>query len=342
MKKNIIWIGIAVGVIIVIVVGLGIYKFNFTNDDIHLACTEEAKLCPDGSAVGRTGPNCEFAACPGEINNDLWKTITDSKTGASFQYPEQLITEYIHTVDWPPQIQVLDEPFNCTESGSEIDRAGQTIKRMVGNRVYCVTKITEGAAGSIYTQYAYAFSKDDKTIILTFTLRAVQCGNYDDPQKTACEGERESFDLDGLVDRIAQTVKWDLSQADNSLASQLAKCLPMSDTASWEKCKQLLNQIVNFDDCVNAGFSIMKSNPPQCATPDGRNFIQETNSTWEMAVQAANNCEVKKVFQAHSRVVKLTLKNGNQLIAIEPKIDEIINIMRGVETKCGSIPIGTE
>lgn len=27
-------------------------------------CTQEAKLCPDGSAVGRTGPNCEFAACP--------------------------------------------------------------------------------------------------------------------------------------------------------------------------------------------------------------------------------------------------------------------------------------
>ena len=27
-------------------------------------CTEEAKVCPDGSAVGRTGPNCEFAACP--------------------------------------------------------------------------------------------------------------------------------------------------------------------------------------------------------------------------------------------------------------------------------------
>ena len=28
------------------------------------ACTEEAKICPDGSAVGRTGPNCEFALCP--------------------------------------------------------------------------------------------------------------------------------------------------------------------------------------------------------------------------------------------------------------------------------------
>jgi hypothetical protein len=29
-----------------------------------VACTMEAKICPDGSAVGRTGPNCEFAACP--------------------------------------------------------------------------------------------------------------------------------------------------------------------------------------------------------------------------------------------------------------------------------------
>jgi len=29
-----------------------------------LTCTKEAKICPDGSAVGRTGPNCEFGACP--------------------------------------------------------------------------------------------------------------------------------------------------------------------------------------------------------------------------------------------------------------------------------------
>lgn len=29
-----------------------------------LACTKEAKLCPDGSAVGRVLPGCEFAPCP--------------------------------------------------------------------------------------------------------------------------------------------------------------------------------------------------------------------------------------------------------------------------------------
>jgi hypothetical protein len=31
-----------------------------------VACTEEAKVCPDGSAVGRGPPNCEFAPCPPE------------------------------------------------------------------------------------------------------------------------------------------------------------------------------------------------------------------------------------------------------------------------------------
>lgn len=30
----------------------------------QIACTADAKICPDGTAVGRTGPNCEFALCP--------------------------------------------------------------------------------------------------------------------------------------------------------------------------------------------------------------------------------------------------------------------------------------
>jgi len=30
----------------------------------HYECTAEARACPDGSAVGRAGPNCEFAKCP--------------------------------------------------------------------------------------------------------------------------------------------------------------------------------------------------------------------------------------------------------------------------------------
>lgn len=31
---------------------------------INTACTLDAKVCPDGTIVGRMGPDCEFAACP--------------------------------------------------------------------------------------------------------------------------------------------------------------------------------------------------------------------------------------------------------------------------------------
>ncbi|MFA5994036.1 MAG: hypothetical protein WC823_03695 [Parcubacteria group bacterium] len=37
---------------------------DINNDMPMRACTEEAKICPDGSAVARTGENCEFAPCP--------------------------------------------------------------------------------------------------------------------------------------------------------------------------------------------------------------------------------------------------------------------------------------
>lgn len=36
----------------------------FKKTNINTACTMEAKICPDGSVVGRSGPKCEFTACP--------------------------------------------------------------------------------------------------------------------------------------------------------------------------------------------------------------------------------------------------------------------------------------
>jgi len=129
---------------------------------------------------------------------------------------------------------------------------------------------------------------------------------------------------------------------ENDIAAQLRDCLPKSDMASREKCQQLLNNINNFEECVMAGFPIMKSNPPQCQTIDGRIFVQETNSTWEQAVLALNNCEVEKAFQTHNKIITLTLKNGNKLIAREPQIDEIIKVIEETEAKCGNVPMGTE
>ncbi|MCX6779398.1 MAG: hypothetical protein NTU97_04175 [Candidatus Magasanikbacteria bacterium] len=48
----------------------------------------EAKLCPDGSAVGRTGPKCEFAPCPEKVSDksNLIKVETPL-SGASISSP---------------------------------------------------------------------------------------------------------------------------------------------------------------------------------------------------------------------------------------------------------------
>ena len=53
-------------IIIVLLTSLlaGTYFLGKNSKTGEKACTQEAKLCPDGSYVGRTGPNCEFSACP--------------------------------------------------------------------------------------------------------------------------------------------------------------------------------------------------------------------------------------------------------------------------------------
>lgn len=53
--------------IILAVVAVAYLTIGLIDKNEQPACTLEAKLCPDGSSVGRTGHNCEFAPCPGEI-----------------------------------------------------------------------------------------------------------------------------------------------------------------------------------------------------------------------------------------------------------------------------------
>ena len=66
--------------------GEGIYYFLVKKAPKPVACTQEVKVCPDGSAVGRTGPNCEFSPCPDQTAN--WKTYANNDYGFEFKYPQ--------------------------------------------------------------------------------------------------------------------------------------------------------------------------------------------------------------------------------------------------------------
>ena len=61
MKTKMAWL--AIGIVVIIIVGIWIFRSRNAIDDVSIACTEEARMCPDGSAVVRSGPHCEFAPC---------------------------------------------------------------------------------------------------------------------------------------------------------------------------------------------------------------------------------------------------------------------------------------
>lgn len=133
-----------------------------------------------------------------------WQSTTQN--GFTFQYPADFGTEYLKAFDWPPKVQVEAGPYTCAPAGSSSGRAGVTTEKTIGLHKYCVTEVVEGAAGSTYTQYAYAVEKGDKVIIFTFTTRYPQCGNYESPEKERCESELSNFNLDALVDKIFSTL----------------------------------------------------------------------------------------------------------------------------------------
>lgn len=89
---------LAAGLIALLLAG-GIYlysqnKLPFVSKPSQKACTQEAKLCPDGSYVGREGSNCEFKKCPettkkdeGQICAQVMTPARDPKTGECKEFP---------------------------------------------------------------------------------------------------------------------------------------------------------------------------------------------------------------------------------------------------------------
>lgn len=78
-------------------------------------CTAEAKICPDGTAVGRTGPNCEFAECPGANNK------TEEQTGYIKAVYEKNKKRYLD-IDYIQQFtgeDAIEEAMKDTGCGKE-------------------------------------------------------------------------------------------------------------------------------------------------------------------------------------------------------------------------------
>lgn len=87
---------VILGIVLLLGVAGGAYYFGTRKAITPIdprACTQEAKICPDGTSVGRTGPTCEFSPCPtvAPANTTAetadWKTYTNTKYNYSIKYP---------------------------------------------------------------------------------------------------------------------------------------------------------------------------------------------------------------------------------------------------------------
>lgn len=70
-------------------------KNNANTPSSPIACTADAKQCPDGSYVGRTGPKCEFTTCPETTPAQTykgWKTVQIGGV-VNFQIPPNCVAD---------------------------------------------------------------------------------------------------------------------------------------------------------------------------------------------------------------------------------------------------------
>lgn len=66
--------------LVAILVSTGFFHPSDSNE--IMVCTQEVKMCPDGSYVGRTGPMCEFSLCPKEATPVVLNVAATSTTTA--------------------------------------------------------------------------------------------------------------------------------------------------------------------------------------------------------------------------------------------------------------------
>jgi hypothetical protein len=177
-----------------------------------VACTMDARMCPDGSYVGRSGPACKFAACPGEGTTppvegmDAWRTFTSNDM--TFQYPVDFGTIYTHPTYWPPVIEKSTmSVYTCVEGGFETQANGKTEKRMIGGREYCRT-VSNALYEKEVKDYGYVTKSGDGVVVFQLSVRTPACTQYTGVQQEECVSEAEFFDLDSVVDQIYQTVEF--------------------------------------------------------------------------------------------------------------------------------------
>ncbi|MGC9599375.1 MAG: hypothetical protein ABSE18_03260 [Minisyncoccia bacterium] len=117
-KKGFATLAIALIVVAILIAGgVWYYMKNISSPTQLVACTQEAKECPDGSYVGRTGPNCEFAACPGMTTTTSSIPLPTAYVNVLYNGLLHIATSNISTLgQLPPGLSLVPMEHGCVPS----------------------------------------------------------------------------------------------------------------------------------------------------------------------------------------------------------------------------------
>ena len=191
-------------ILILILIAIGYLAYNMyflngkNNGQENIACTEEAKICPDGSAVGRIGPDCEFALCP--TKTVKWKVYKNNEYNFELSYPEDffdpeqqpklLIGDCNYKV-FPSQCPNIDSIVvaEMALSGADISVIKSNLsqpgywdvdsqEQVINNTQYCLRATGDAATGRAFNYYYYTTVKNEKCLVVYMAVTTENCDFY--------------------------------------------------------------------------------------------------------------------------------------------------------------------
>jgi murein DD-endopeptidase MepM/ murein hydrolase activator NlpD len=130
----------------IIFVGAASFMIFAREHTARIGCTQEAQLCPDGSAVGRSGPNCEFAPCPDvvapqEANDQDMQKIAPQDSGdvsVPLDRADERVTKKPFGILIDPKTSPIQpEKFRGYHTGTDFEILPEESKTGVSVRAVC-------------------------------------------------------------------------------------------------------------------------------------------------------------------------------------------------------------
>ncbi len=244
------------------------------------ACTADAKLCPDGSSVGRTGPDCEFAACP----------TGEGKASYGFGNSQvgKAIADYLET-----------QSAFAWQTGD-------------GSHNFCVVENLDPER-ELFPLYVWA-----------------RCGEF-------AKEDGSLKELSGASMPVKIDYPNELSYYN---PARFSHELPGDGAAYVEDVRRIFPE--ELQGKILSHDAAMLSTELVAQAPAWFEAEVENDENWLAIKKAISECRVESTMQAHSLQVSANLKDGTRLEAVEPEIDDIINLAIAAEKDCGEIQMATE